>query len=145
MSRLWWQATQGMAHRQALDEMHQWQGGSLVHHVVSQAGQQHMSTHSSHQVRAMYRDESESVAGHGSHWRASERRGRQHTLLQRAFGNPSTVVISLFCQTGVVLWLTSLLNAVSRQLGTNEPLAQVPHQQAILARRLPNLTEEGYS
>jgi hypothetical protein len=44
-----------------------------------------------------------------------------------------------------VLWLTSFLNAVFRQLGVNEPLAQVPHQQAILERGLPNLTEEGYS
>jgi hypothetical protein len=43
-----------------------------------------------------------------------------------------------------VLWLTSFLNAVFRQLGVNEPLAQVPHQQAILERGLPNLTEEGY-
>jgi len=26
----------------------------------------------------------------------------------------------------------------------NEPPAQIPHQQAILGRHLPNLTEEGY-
>jgi hypothetical protein len=35
------------------------------------------------------------------------------------------------------------LKAVFCQLSANEPLVQIPHQQAILARRLLNLTEEG--
>ena len=53
-------------------------------------------------------------------------------------------ILSLFCQTGVAAWLASLRNAVFRRSDANEPVAQIPHQQAIHAQRLPKVTEEGY-
>src|SRR5437773_6368748 len=49
----------------------------------------------------------------------------------------------LFCQIRMILWLTSLLNALFRRSNANTLPGQIPHQHATLPRRLPNLTEEG--
>jgi hypothetical protein len=52
-------------------------------------------------------------------------------------GYPSSVKL------GVMLWLTSLRNAIFHRSSGNESLAQIPHKKAILAWRLPKVTEAG--